>query len=246
MKIITQLVILTLSLLLVNAHDNLNHYSTHPFTAPVTSCCDLRIFPPDRVPTGVYKMITKMGIFATANVYCDMTTDGGGWIVIQRNRKNSQLSFNKNWREYEEGFGDLNKDFWAGLELMHTLTQRGQWEMRVDYGEGPYSWSSRFYLHYNQFSVGSASEEYPLTVGEYTAVVYDWFNQSYPHNAMKFSTPNNDNDQSSSNNCAAEYKSGWWYNDCYNFNINSQPPDVGGTNVFFSEMKIRPKDCITQ
>ena len=66
----------------------------------------------------------SMGTFATANVYCDMTTDSGGWIVIQRNRKNSQLSFNKNWREYEEGFGDLNKDFWAGLELMHTLNTK--------------------------------------------------------------------------------------------------------------------------
>jgi len=120
MKIITQLVILTLSLLLVNTHDNFNHYATNPSAALIRSCCDLRIFSPDRVPTGVYRM--RMGTFVTVNVYCNMTIDDGGWIVIQRNRKNSQLSFNKNRREYEEGFGDLNKDFWAGLELMHTLT----------------------------------------------------------------------------------------------------------------------------
>ena len=81
---------LTLSLLLVNAHDNINYYSTHPFTAPIRSCCGLRIFPPDRVPTGVYKM--SMGTLATANVYCNMTTDNGGWIVIQRNRiKSTEL-----------------------------------------------------------------------------------------------------------------------------------------------------------
>ena len=109
----------------------------------------------------------SMGTFATANFYCDMTTDNGGWIVIQRNRKNSQLSFAKNWREYEEGFGDLNKDFWAGFELMHTLTQRGQWEMRVHYQKNDKSWS---FLYYNQFKVGSASEEYPLTVGWFTGV----------------------------------------------------------------------------
>jgi len=53
----------------------------------------------------------RMGTFTSVNVYCDMTINNGGWIVIQRNRKNSQLSFIKNWREYEEGFGDLNKDF---------------------------------------------------------------------------------------------------------------------------------------
>ena len=107
----------------------------------------------------------SMGTFATANVYCNVTTDNGGWIVIQRNRINNQLSFYKNWREYEEEFGDLNKDFWAGLELMHTLTQRGQWEMRVDYQKTDRTWS---YLYYDQFSVGSASEEYPLTVGGFT------------------------------------------------------------------------------
>ena len=235
MKIITQLVILTLSL--VNAHDDLNHYSTHPFTAPIRSCCDLRIFPPDRVPTGVYKM--NIGTFGTANVYCDMTIDihNGGWIVIQRNRKNSPLGFNKNWREYEEGFGDLNKDFWAGLELMHALTQRGQWEMRVDHQKNDKTWS---YLHYNQFSVGSASEEYPLTAGGFTGLAGDWFIITY-YNGMKFTTPDNDDDKSSGN-CAASYESGWWYNNCLNYNINGQPPD----NVPFTEMKIRPKYCITQ
>ena len=231
-------------MLLVSAHNDLNHtghYSTHPFTAPIRSCCDLRIFPPDRVPTGVYKM--SMGTFGTANVYCNMTTDDGGWIVIQRNRKNSRLSFNKNWREYEEGFGDLNKDFWAGLELMHTLTQRDQWEMRVDYQKNDKTWS---YLHYNQFSVGSASEEYPLTVGGFTGVGTDLFNvQSKPHNGMKFTTPDNDNDNNSIYNCAATYKSGWWYHNCYSINTNRQPPSVAG-NVLSSEMKIRPKDCITQ
>ena len=182
----------------------------------------------------------SMGTFVTVNVYCNMITDGGGWIVIQRNRKNSQLSFNKNWREYEEGFGDLNKDFWAGLELMHTLTQRGQWEMRVDYQKNDKTWS---YLHYNQFSVGSASEEYPLTVGGFTGVGTDWF-ASHPLNGMKFTTPDNDNDRNGGN-CAASLKSGWWYNNCDHIDINYQPPQVG-SSVLFIEMKIRPKDCITQ
>ena len=187
----------------------------------------------------------SMGTFVTANVYCNMTTDDGGWIVIQRNRKNSQLSFNKNWREYEEGFGDLNKEFWAGLKLMHTLTQRGQWEMRVDYQFQIKTWS---FLHYNNFSVGSASEEYPLTVGGFTGVGTDEF--SY-HNGMKFSTPDNDNDDNDDNersgSCAAQWKSGWWYSDCYFININTQPwPYAQNSFVLFVEMKIRPKDCITQ
>ena len=104
----------------------------------------------------------SMGTFTSADVYCDMAADGGGWIAIQRNRKNSQLSFDRNWKEYEDGFGDLNEDFWAGLKLLNTLTQNGQWEMTVDFQKNDKSW---YYLHYNQFSVGSASDEYRLTVG---------------------------------------------------------------------------------
>ena len=59
------------------------------------------------------------------------------------------------------------------------------------------------YLHYNQFSVGSASEEYPLTVGGFTGVSTDELNdKSRPHNGMRFFTPDNDNDKHSIN-CAA-------------------------------------------
>ena len=153
-------------------------------------------------------------------------------------QENSQLSFNKNWREYGEGFGDLNKDFWAGLELMHTLTQRGQWEMRVDYQKDDKSWS---YLRYNNFSVGSASEKYPLTVGGFTGVGADILGW---HNMLKFSTRDNDNDPYGGN-CAATYKSGWWFKKCRFININEQPP-IASSQVLISEIKIRPKDCITQ
>ena len=84
-----------------------------------------------------------------------------------------------------------------GLELMHTLTQKGQWEMRVDYQRNDKTW---FHLHYNQIRVGSASEEYPLTVVGFTGVGIDQFTS---HNGIKLHTP--DNDKWNSDNCAAEY-----------------------------------------
>ena len=247
MKIITQLVILILSLLPVNADqycDNLVKECQENFqakcstqTVTIKNCCDLKIF---SAQSGVYK---NSKAFDIANIYCDMTTDGGGWTVIQRNKKDSLVNFNKNWTDYEEGFGNLTTEFWYGLEAIHCLTQRGQWEMRVDYQFNNKTWS---YLHYNQFSVGSASEEYPLTIGGFTGVGTDWFNvRSHSHNGMKFSTPDNDNDKHNSANCAAHHRSGWWYHGCYHININSQPPNAN-SNVLFVEMKIRPKDCITQ
>ena len=112
--------------------------------------------------------------------------------------------------------------------------------MRVDYQFDNKTWS---YLHYNQFSVGSASKEYQLTVGGFTGVGYDWF-ASHSLNGIKFTTLDNDNDKNGGN-CASTWDSGWWYNYCTNgININTQPPYVG-IFVLFSE-KIRPKDCITQ
>ena len=185
----------------------------------------------------------KVSSFATVSNdagYCDMTTDGGGWLVIQRNKKDSAVSFNKNWDDYEKGFGDLNTEFRYGLCMMHCLTQRGQWEMRVDYQFSNQTWS---YLHYNQFKVGSASEEYPLTIAGFTGVGTDQFT-SHPLNGMKFSTPDNDNDKSGGD-CSATYKSGWWYNNCYYININRQPPNgENGSGHYL--LKIRPKNCIIQ
>ena len=182
---------------------------------------------------------TTMTVTTTA-AYCDMTTDGGGWIVIQRNKKDSLVDFNRNWADYEKGFGNLNTEFWYGLSAMHCLTQRGQWEMRIDYQLPNQTWA---YLHYNQFSVGSASEEYPLTVGGYSGAIPS--SRGLYYNGMKFSTPDNDNDESG--NCAASHKSGYWYNNCYHINLNHQPPYINHpTSILFGEMKIRPKDCIIQ
>ena len=245
MKIITQLVILTLSLLLVNA-TNYDEYCTtlleqcnSNFTRRcahqqylIKTCCDLRIF---SLPSGVYTLRKEQ--FENAEVYCDMDTAGGGWNVIQRNKKESPLSFNRDWAAYEDGFGKLESEFWYGLDGIGCLTQKGQWEMRIDIQNSDKAWD---YYHYNSFKVGTANDGYPLTIGGYTLKVTDYFSTL---NGMKFSTPDVDNDKSRYH-CARTYAaSGWWYyNDCNTINLNRQPPFVA-SGALFSEMKIRPRDC---
>jgi len=88
---------------------------------------------------------------------------------------------------------------------MHTLTQSGQWEMRVDYQRNDKAWS---YLHYHQFSVGSAKENYRLTVGGYTGGSGDYFTaDNEPANNIQFATMDNDNDEAGGN-CALDFKAG--------------------------------------
>ena len=109
----------------------------------IKSCCEVKFISTDYRPSGVYRM--SRGAFGSNfNVYCDLTTDGGGWIVIQRNKRDSKVNFYMNWADYQKGFGELNTEFWNGLEEMHYLLQIGQWEMRVDYRYSYKSWS---YLH---------------------------------------------------------------------------------------------------
>ena len=247
MKIIT-LVILTLSL--ANAYaddqycskliDDLKNNCTASRPS-ISSCCDFRTF----LASGVYK--TSKGTFdKSAETYCDMVTDGGGWIVIQRNKRNSSVSFDRLWTDYETGFGDLNTEFWYGLEEIHCLTQRGHWEMRLDFQKTDKTWT---YLHYNNFSVGSGNDEYLLSLGGFTGVGnINWFQYYYNNSAgnahgSKFTTSDNDNDKFVKN-CADSYNHGWWHNQCTYVHINRQPPYISGhANLLFTEMKIRPMNC---
>ena len=56
-------------------------------------------------------------------VYCDMDTSigGRGWTVIQR-RYDGSVSFDRNWTDCENGFGNKTGEYWLGLSYMHRLT----------------------------------------------------------------------------------------------------------------------------
>ena len=92
-----------------------------------------------------------------------METDGGGWLVIQRRLPNGTVNFTRDWSDYENGFGDLNGEFWYGLRNIHALTSRDEVELRIDMvmedDDSELSWT------YQTFSVAGASDKYRLTIG---------------------------------------------------------------------------------
>ena len=238
--------------LLQQCHQQCNQFKTKcsPDMITIRSCCDISILPLSKAPSGAYKMESNCScgspFTAAVDVYCDMDTSDGGWMVIQKNIKDGVPTFNKQLNDYEEGFGDLTSSkFWYGLKALHCFTQTGQWELRIDF---QFANKTRSHLHYNTFSVGTKKKEYRLTIGGFTSTTTDPF-VTHPSNGLKFSTPDNDND-TWENNCAAHFRSGWWYNSCRHINPNHQPPLVflnsKHYDVLSMEMKIRPRDCIIQ
>ncbi|CAC5378264.1 Fibrinogen-like protein 1,Fibrinogen-like protein A,Fibroleukin,Ryncolin-4 [Mytilus coruscus] len=96
--------------------------------------------------------------------YCDMTTDVGGWTVIHR-RIDGTTNFDRNWNEYKEGFGDVEKEYWLGNKYLNILTSSGKYELRVDLVDTN---NKKTYAVYKTFVVGDENSKFKLTIGDYT------------------------------------------------------------------------------
>ena len=190
---------------------------------------------------------------------CDMTSDRGKWMVIQR-RINGSVDFYLDWTDYVNGFGDLEGEFWYGLENIHCLTTREDVELRIELWNGTVPsivWT------YQLFKVGGADTKYRLTIGQASGVggTHDAMAKQ---NGQAFSTRDSDHD-TAANSCAEVYGGAWWHKACFDSNLNGKyvlhtPEDYtayyvpganrlswleGGAWRFYTkvQMKIRPKRC---
>ena len=112
--------------------------------------------------SGVYKIDPDgLGEF---EVFCDQTTAGGGWTVFQK-RYNGTVDFFRAWDDYKQGFGNLNGEFWLGLEKIHRLTARSSNKLRVDLED---FYGKTAFAEYGSFSVASERAKYLLGLGVYS------------------------------------------------------------------------------
>ena len=111
---------------------------------------------------GVYTI--KPDNLPAFDVFCDQTTARGGWTVFQK-RLNGSVDFFLNWRDYKVGFGDLNGEFWLGLDKIYRLTSDDNSTLRVDLEDFN---GNTAYAEYNKFGVTSENDKYRLKLGSYS------------------------------------------------------------------------------
>ncbi|XP_064004343.1 angiopoietin-related protein 3 [Pogoniulus pusillus] len=147
------------------------------------------------------------------DVYCEMKF-GSSWTVIQ-NRVDGSLDFNQTWDAYTNGFGDLNEEFWLGLNKTHSITQQGDYILRIELQD----WrENKRYVQY-AFSLGGPETDYSLQLQRVSGSIP---NALPEQTQLRFSTADHSTHASSDFNCPENYLGGWWHSECEETNLNGQ------------------------
>ncbi|XP_073504988.1 microfibril-associated glycoprotein 4-like [Phyllobates terribilis] len=173
---------------------------------------------------GVY-LIYPGGVSSSpVPVYCDMSSDGGPWTVFQK-RFDGSVDFYRGWKEYRDGFGNANGEYWLGLQNIHLLTQRRSYHLRIDLedfdNDARYGTYDTFSL--SPFAIDPEEDGYKLYIGAFkdgdlNKPIGDSLKTQ---KEMTFSTYDRDRDNSAGN-CAANFRGASWYNACHMANLNGQ------------------------
>ncbi|XP_069135513.1 uncharacterized protein [Argopecten irradians] len=182
--------------------------ATTTLTARIYRNCD-EYYRAGSVKSGIYTI--SPDDVTTFDVYCDMEDGDGGWIVLQH-RFNGSVLFNRSFSDYENGFGQLDGEFWLGLSKMYLLTNSNR-IVRFNLQTLTGTWLT---LEYGTFSVASNRTQYTLHVANH---IKGFGAQTFEYNSgNEFSTIDRDN----GNSCAKRRFGGWWYKSCTYLNINGE------------------------
>ena len=161
-----------------------------------------------------------------------MTQDGGGWTVFQR-RVDNTTDFYRNYANYTEGFGDLEGNFWAGLDHLHALTSISDTELHIYMDTFD---NETYVARYSKFAIGNEASAYEFFAEGYRGNAGDALvgtdRASRSALGMVFTTKDVDNDLSNEN-CAQKYTGAWWYNSCHAANLNGRY--LGGNHASYAD-----------
>ncbi|CAK8690213.1 unnamed protein product [Clavelina lepadiformis] len=141
-------------------------------------------------------------LMSGVKVYCE-----DGWTIFQR-RIDGSVSFGRQWDDYANGFGQIDGEFWLGLDNIHEMTRGGGCRLKIELWDFD---GNQAHADYSSFSIESAENLYRLRVSGYSG---NAGNSLEGNNGNAFSTEDSNNDYSYVN-CATLYGSqGWWFVDC--------------------------------
>jgi len=154
------------------------------------------------------------------------------WIVIQRRNVSKSPEFGTNgWQAYKLGFGDFYRvdGYWAGLELIHSLTKKGRWRLLTNY---QFEKGGAAVIYHDDFKVANELHFYQLSLGN---VAYKSFSTHLPitlkdellrySDGAYFTTIDKDVDKAG-NNCAPSHKGGWWFKSCHRYCPNCKKDSI--------------------
>ncbi|XP_062339145.1 microfibril-associated glycoprotein 4-like [Osmerus eperlanus] len=136
------------------------------------------------------------------------------WLQVFLARMDGTVNFYRGWDQYKNGFGHAAGEYWLGLETIHLLTTKKDYELRVDMEDFE---GRRVYANYSSFSIspGAVNAEVDLYKLHVSGFRDGGAGDSLaPHNGRPFSTFDRDND-ANSGNCALTYMGAFWYNNCF-------------------------------
>ncbi|XP_077134170.1 angiopoietin-related protein 1 [Ranitomeya variabilis] len=161
--------------------------------------------------SGIY-LIKPKNANSHMQLWCENSLDPGGWAVIQR-RTDGSANFFRNWDTYKKGFGNIDSEYWLGLENIYQLTNQDNYKLLIELED----WNNKkVYAEYSSFRLEPDTDFYRLRLGTYQGNAGDsmvW------HNGKQFTTLDRDRDMYTGN-CAHFHKGGWWYNACAHANLN--------------------------
>ncbi|XP_020809142.1 fibroleukin-like [Drosophila serrata] len=113
--------------------------------------------------SGVTKILVPEYSKNSFEVACDQETHGGGWTIILRRIDGSE-DFFREWKDYEEGFGRADGEYFVGLAKLHALTSSVRQELLVIVEDE----AGERYEIYDDFRIGGAYNNYTLeSVGSF-------------------------------------------------------------------------------